>query len=78
MDDLKDEAYIILAAAADTTGNALTIAAYNIISDDAIYHKLAAELNEAFPDPNVRLDFVLLERLPYLVRPPPSSHSYPF
>ena len=27
----KTEAYIMLAAAADTTGNALTIAAYNVV-----------------------------------------------
>lgn len=68
VDELKDEAYIIIAAAADTTGNAMTIASYNIISNEAIYRKLASELREAFPDPHASLDFVLLERLPYLVR----------
>ncbi|ELR03254.1 hypothetical protein VC83_02379 [Pseudogymnoascus destructans] len=66
VDELKDEAYIIIAAAADTTGNAMTIASYNIISNEAIYRKLASELREAFPDPHASLDFVLLERLPCL------------
>jgi cytochrome P450 len=70
VDELKDEAYIIVAAAADTTGNAMTIAAYNIISNETIYRKLATELREAFPDYNAKLDFVLLEKLPYLVCPP--------
>ena len=73
VDELKDEAYIIVAAAADTTGNAMTIAAYNVISNEAIYRKLVAELREAFPDPNVKLDFVLLEKLSYLVRSPQAS-----
>lgn len=67
VDDLKDEAYIIVAAAADTTGNAMTIAAYNSISNDGIYHTLTTELKKAFPDPDARLDFALLEKLPYLV-----------
>lgn len=67
IDDLKDEAYIIVAAAADTTGNAMTIAAYNVISNDDIYRTLTAELKQAFPDPDLRLDFTLLEKLPYLV-----------
>ena len=29
--DLKDEAYTVLAAAADTTDNAMTVAAFNVI-----------------------------------------------
>jgi cytochrome P450 len=70
VDELKDDAYIIVAAAADTTGNAMTIAAYNVISDKAIYHKLTAELRKAFPDSAAKLDFVLLEKLPYLVCSP--------
>jgi hypothetical protein len=67
VDDLKDEAYIIVAAAADTTGNAMTIAAYNIVSDETIYRKLTTELRDAFPDPGPRLEFTLLEKLPCLV-----------
>jgi len=70
VDDLKDEAFSIVTVAADTTGNAMTIAAYNVISNETIYHKLATELREAFPDPSTTLQFGALERLPYLVRPP--------
>jgi hypothetical protein len=67
VDDLKDEAVSIVTAAADTTGNAMTIAAYNVISNETIYHKLKTELREAFPDPSATLEFLALERLPYLV-----------
>lgn len=80
VDDLKDEAFSIVTAAADTTGNAMTIAAYNVISNETIYRKLETELREAFPDPSATLDFLILERLPYLVCPPicgRSKHLYP-
>ncbi|PKY04740.1 cytochrome P450 [Aspergillus campestris IBT 28561] len=66
VDQLKDEAFVIVAAAADTTGNALTISTYNVVRNPDIYAKLTAELKEAFPDPEARLDFVTLEKLPYL------------
>jgi cytochrome P450 len=67
VNDLKDEAVSIVTAAADTTGNAMTIAAYNVISNETIYNKLKAELREAFPDPLAQLEYLALERLPYLV-----------
>jgi cytochrome P450 len=67
VDELKDEAYIIVAAAADTTGNALTIAAYNVVLNKEIYRTLTTELEEAFPDSAANLDFVTLQQLPYLV-----------
>ena len=65
---LTDDAYSILAAAADTTGNTMTIAAFNVMSNRQIYESLRNELFEAFPDPNTTLDFATLERLPYLVK----------
>jgi hypothetical protein len=64
--ELKDEAYSVLAAAADTTGNAMTVAAFNVIRTPQIYQTLAQELAKAFPDPNAELSFIELERLPYL------------
>ena len=64
--ELKDEAYSVLVAAADTTGNAMTVAAFNVLYNQDIYRKLAAELQEAFPDPTSELPFVVLEKLPYL------------
>jgi cytochrome P450 len=65
---LVDEAYILVAAAADTTGNALTVAAYNTVRNPDIYKRLTAELRAAFPDPNGEMDLSTLDRLPYLVR----------
>lgn len=67
IDQIKDEAYSILAAAADTTGNAMTVAAYNVVNNPEIYRRLCEELAEAFPDPNGILDYATLEKLPYLV-----------
>lgn len=69
LDYLADEAYTILGAAADTTGNALTIATYNVVINPEIYQRLTVELKEAFPDPDADIDFTSLEKLPYLVRP---------
>jgi cytochrome P450 len=67
--ELKDEAYSVLVAAADTTGNAMTVAAFNTIYNPEIYEKLANELKLHFPGRASQLPFVELERLPYLVRP---------
>lgn len=67
VDFLADEAYIVLGAAADTTGNALTIATYNTVINPDIYQRLTAELKEAFSDPGADIDFTSLEKLPYLV-----------
>lgn len=66
-DKIKDEAISILAAASDTTGNALTVATYHIIKNPDIYRTLRAELEDAFPDEDSTLDYLLLEKLPYLV-----------
>ena len=63
---LKDEAYSVLLAAADTTGNAMTVAAFHVLNNPAIYSKLVAELETAFPHQTENLPFVQLERLPYL------------
>jgi len=65
---LQDEAFAILGAAADTTGHAMNFAAIEVLSDPAKYKRLRAELIEAFPDPNAKLDYLTLEKLPYLVR----------
>jgi hypothetical protein len=67
VDDLKDEACSMLAAAADTTGNAMTVSVYKVVTNPEIYAKVRQELEAAFPDPNATLDFVKLEPLLYLV-----------
>ncbi|KAL4797409.1 cytochrome P450 [Aspergillus venezuelensis] len=66
VDELSDEAHNLLGAAADTTGNALNTTAYNIVINPTVYGRLATELREAFPNPDARIDYVTLERLPYL------------
>lgn len=70
IEKLEDEAVSILAASSDTTGNGMTVAAYNVVQNPLIYEKLNAELQTAFPNPNSRLDFTVLEHLPYLVSLP--------
>ncbi|KAI9802539.1 MAG: hypothetical protein M1833_001611 [Piccolia ochrophora] len=66
VDQMKDEAYVMLSAAADTTGNAMTIAAFHVISNESIYRRLCKELEGTFPDPSLPLHFLILEKLPYL------------
>lgn len=67
MQELQDEATAILGAAADTTGNAMTFATIEVTSDPKKYARLTAELRESFPDADAKLDFLTLEKLPYLV-----------
>lgn len=64
---IKDESYAILNAASDTTGNAMTVAAFNVVTNPDIYRTLTAELEAAFPDQNDKLEYMKLEKLPYLV-----------
>ncbi|RDW56886.1 hypothetical protein BP5796_12953 [Coleophoma crateriformis] len=65
-DQIKDEAYAILNAASDTTGNAMTVTAYNVLSNPEIYRTLTEELKTAFPNKDQPLEFSKLEKLPYL------------
>jgi hypothetical protein len=64
--DLADEAFAICTAAADTTGNAMGMAAYRTITNPEIYGKVKKELQEAFPDVSAPMKFTDLEKLPYL------------
>ncbi|KAL8839813.1 MAG: hypothetical protein Q9176_004216 [Flavoplaca citrina] len=61
-----DEAYTVLTAAADTTGNAMTTITHYVLSDPKIYKRLHAELKIAFSSNQVVLDYASLEKLPYL------------
>jgi len=67
VEEIKDEALSVLAAAADTTGNAMTVAAYNVVNNPEIYRRLREELIAAFPNGEDELDYATLEKLPYLV-----------
>lgn len=66
VNELIDEAFSICTAAADTTGNAMSMAAFHVITNPTIYDTLKKELQEAFPDPDARLSSSELEKLPYL------------
>ena len=68
---LKDEAYSILVAASETTGAAMSAAAFHVLYDPKIYNQLASELRKKFPDPETTLPLRELEQLPYLVSTPP-------
>ncbi|KAI9830709.1 MAG: hypothetical protein M1826_004538 [Phylliscum demangeonii] len=63
---MADEANSIMGAASETVGNTLTLSAFHVLSNRAIYRTLVAELAAAFPDPRQPLDFLTLEQLPYL------------
>ena len=67
VDNLEDEAYTVITAAADTTGNAMTTIVRCVVTDSTIYQKLHAELKDAFPEESVPLQYKNLESLPYLV-----------
>lgn len=64
---LEDEAYTVLTAAADTTGNAMTTICRHIFADQFIHDKLHAELTAAFPVETEIMRYQVLEKLPYLV-----------
>ena len=63
---IVDEAYGLTVAAAETTANAMAICVFHVIYNPTIYTKLRKELLEAFPDPTAPLDYLSLEKLPYL------------
>jgi cytochrome P450 len=44
----------------------MTVACFNVCSNPDIYKKLTDELMATFPDDSDRLDFLTLEKLPYL------------
>jgi hypothetical protein len=67
LDHLKDETFVVLGASSHMTGNSMTIATYEVISDPEMYRRLTAELKEAFPNVNARMSFTDLEKVPYLV-----------
>jgi cytochrome P450 len=68
-EELKEEAYSVIMAAADTTGNAMTVALYHTLRNPEIYNAVSQELQDAFPHAgsDEELSFPELEKLPYLV-----------
>jgi cytochrome P450 len=66
LEDLTDEMFTILTAAADTSGHAMTTTTYYILSNPDIYSALVAELKATFPERTTNLEYLTLEKLPYL------------
>lgn len=62
-----EEASIFMAAASETTGNALEVATFHILQNLHILQKLKNELRAACPDIDQELSYSVLEGLPYLV-----------
>jgi cytochrome P450 len=67
LEQMIDEAFVFLGAAADTTGSAMTCATYNVLSNPDIYRKVREEIRSVYPNPHVEMEWVVLARLPYLV-----------
>ena len=63
---LAGEALSFTTAAADTTGNAIEMSIYHVVTSPRIFKRLHEELVEAFPDPHKELSLAKLEKLPYL------------
>jgi len=57
-------------AAAVTAGNAIIVAAFNVLHNVEIYQKLAAELRTRFPDPDSEWPFVELEKFANIISQP--------
>ena len=64
---LVDEAFSLMFAASDTTGNAMTTATFHVLRQPEIYARLKTELATRFPDESQPLPLEELENLPYLV-----------
>jgi len=64
--DMIEEGVVMVGAASDTTGNALAVATFYTLYNPELLSALTDELEKAFPDPNSRLDYLTLEKLPYL------------
>jgi len=71
-----DEGLAIVGAAGDTMGNALTVATFHTLYNPELLSVLTDELEKAFPDPNSRLEYLALKKLPYLVRQWNLNYSY--
>ena len=63
---LQDEAQLVVAAGVTTTGWALSVAAFHLLSNPPVLARLQEELSSAIPDPSAPLSWTDLEKLPYL------------
>ncbi|CZR67799.1 related to cytochrome P450 CYP3/CYP5/CYP6/CYP9 subfamilies [Phialocephala subalpina] len=66
VEELTEEMFTILTAGGETTGHAMTMITYYVLSNPEIYRKLVSELKTAFPEKQTTFDYLTLEKLPYL------------
>lgn len=50
VNDLADESFSICTAATDTSGNTMTIVAYNVVANPVIYEKPGVKVEGGFPE----------------------------
>ncbi|KAI0970361.1 cytochrome P450 [Xylaria arbuscula] len=63
---LQHEAIAVIGAGIETTGYALSLGSYHILSNPSILSRLKTELNEAIPEPRQIPNVDALTQLPYL------------
>ena len=66
VEELTEEMFTILTAGGETTGHAMTVITYYVLSNPDIYQKLVSELKMTFPNKTTNLEYLKLEKLPYL------------
>lgn len=63
---LWHESINLIFAGSDTVGVTTTVGTFHILNNKRVYATLVQELQEAWPDPDAKMDYETLEKLPYL------------
>lgn len=57
----------MVSAGSDTVGNTATVGTFHILNNEKILEALVRELEQAWPDVSINMNYERLEKLPYLV-----------
>lgn len=68
LEQLNDEAVILLTAGNDTTSNSMIFGLYQICNKKSVYETLFQELQAHFPSVDQQITYEDAKQLPYLVR----------
>ncbi|TFK86651.1 cytochrome P450 [Polyporus arcularius HHB13444] len=63
---LWEEAVDLIAAGGETVSTVATFGLFYVLNDPAVHKRLVLELKSAWPDPEAKMDYEALEKLPYL------------
>ncbi|KAJ3734035.1 cytochrome P450 [Lentinula guzmanii] len=63
---LVDEAFTLVSAGSETVGGVCTVGTFYALKNPTIYRKLLEELCKAWPDKDIPMSYMALEKLPYL------------